>query len=238
MKLNRLTYRVRARNALFSEPITRAGGEKNSLLVPTYQALKGITESIYFKPSIMWIVERIRVMNPIKTEVKGIRPVKYSGGNDLSFYNYLCDVEYQVEVRFVFNENRPELKEDWNENKHFFIAKRSLERGGRRDIFLGTRECQGYIEPCEFGSGIGHYDSIESMEFGLQYHSIVYADENAQAQRMVKFWKPKMEKGIITFIPPEQCPIERLISNNSIKTFTVGTDFQSVEREFVLAGGQ
>ena len=28
-------------------------------------------------------------MNPIQTEVKGIRPIKYSGGNDLAYYTYL-----------------------------------------------------------------------------------------------------------------------------------------------------
>ena len=30
--------------ALFSDPLTRPGGEKNSLIVPTYEALRGATE--------------------------------------------------------------------------------------------------------------------------------------------------------------------------------------------------
>jgi CRISPR-associated protein Cas5d len=61
-------------------------------------------------------------------------------------------VEYQVRAHFEWNQHRPELERDRNDGKHFEIAKRSLERGGRQDIFLGTRECQGYVEPCEFGS--------------------------------------------------------------------------------------
>ena len=30
--------------------------------------------------------------------------------------------------------------------KHEQILLRSMERGGRRDVFLGARECIGYIE--------------------------------------------------------------------------------------------
>ena len=41
--------------------------------IPTYEALKGITESIYWKPTIIWIIDAVRVMNPIQTETKGIR---------------------------------------------------------------------------------------------------------------------------------------------------------------------
>ena len=61
--------------ALFSEPVTRVGGEKSSYMVPTYEALKGILHSIYWKPTIIWIVDEVRVMNPIQTETKGIRPI-------------------------------------------------------------------------------------------------------------------------------------------------------------------
>ena len=33
--------------ALFSDPITRVGGEKWSYQIPTYEALKGILSSVY-----------------------------------------------------------------------------------------------------------------------------------------------------------------------------------------------
>lgn len=107
---------------------------KSSLSIPTPESIKGITESIYWKPSIIWIVDEIRIMNPIQMEGKGIRPVGLEG-NDLARYTYLRNVEYQVRVHFEFNQNRPNLQQDWNENKHYFIAKRCLEAGGRRDIF-------------------------------------------------------------------------------------------------------
>ena len=81
---NTLTYRVWGEYALFTDPVVRAGGEKSTLTVPTYQSLKGIVESCYWKPSIIWYIDRVKIMKPILTESKGIRPIKYGGGNDLS----------------------------------------------------------------------------------------------------------------------------------------------------------
>lgn len=41
-----------------------------TLHIPTYESLKGITESIYWKPSIIWIIDEVRVMYPIQMESK------------------------------------------------------------------------------------------------------------------------------------------------------------------------
>ena len=120
----------------------------------------------------------MRIINPIRTESRGIRVPKYqNNSNDLSIYTYLIDAEYQVEAHFEWNMQREELSADRDENKHFFITKRMLDRGGRRDIFLGARECQGYVEPCTFGEGNGYYDN-ESMSFGIMVHGITYPDES------------------------------------------------------------
>lgn len=140
---NSIEYEVSGRYALFSEAATRVGGEKFSYQVPTYQALKGITESIYWKPTFMWVIDAVRVMNRVQTEGKGIRPIKMSGGNDLSYYTYLKDVRYQVLAHFEWNDQREDLVADRDENKHHNIALRSVQKGGRRDVFLGTRECRG-----------------------------------------------------------------------------------------------
>ena len=131
---NAIEYKVYGKYALFTDPLTKTGGEKLSYQVPTYQALKGITESIYWKPTFTWVIDECRVMHPIRTESKGMRPIKYQGGNDLASYTYLKDVEYRVKAHFVWNENRPDLVNDRNENKHYQIAKRMLERGGRSQI--------------------------------------------------------------------------------------------------------
>jgi CRISPR-associated protein Cas5d len=146
-KDNIVQFKVYGKYALFTDPLTKIGGEKFSYQIPTYQAMKGILESVYWKPTFVWKIDKIRVMRPIQTESKGIKPIKYGGGNDLAYYTYLRDVEYQVQARFTWNLLREDLVQDRNENKHYFMAKRMIERGGRRDVFLGSRECQGYVEP-------------------------------------------------------------------------------------------
>ena len=224
MHPNIVEFEVYGDYALFSDPIMRVGGEKCTYQVPTYEALKGILSSVYWKPTIVWIIDKVRVMNPIQTEVKGIRPIKYTGGNDLSFYTYLKNCRYQVMAHFEWNENRPELIGDRNENKHHCIAKRMIEKGGRRDIFLGTRECQGYVLPCKFGEGEGHYDNIQELAFGLMYHGITYADEAFSEETKncmtARFWYPKMQNGVINFLRPEKCPLYKKLRPMEMKIFS------------------
>jgi len=209
-KRNAVEFEVSGDRALFSDPITRIGGEKTSYYVPTYEALKGIMQSVYWKPTIIWMIDAVRVMNPIQTASEGIRTKNYDGGNDLSIYTYLKDVRYQVRAHFVRNDNRPELFHDYNENKHHNIAKRMIERGGRRDVYLGTRECHGDVTPCIFGEGYGAYDGIEELSLGYMFHGFTYADEavreNEKGHMSVRFHHVVMKNGIIEFPAPEEIP--------------------------------
>ena len=216
---NRVEFKVSGRYALFSDPINRIGGEKFSYQVPTYQALKGILESVYWKPTLIWIIDEVRVMNLIKTQSQGIRPVNFSGGNTLSIYTYLANVEYQVKAHFVWNYNRPNLEQDRNENKHYIIAKRMIKCGGRRDIFLGTRECQGYVEPCKFRDGEGAYDNYGSLSFGLMFHGFDYPDETGENKLTARLWTPVMDNGYIKFLSPFNCTIKRELSSMKPKVF-------------------
>lgn len=222
---NSVSFLVTGRMALFSDPVTRAGGEKCSYQIPTYQALKGILESVYWKPTLVWHIDAVRVMNPIASRSEGIRPIGYYGGNTLSIYTYLTDVAYQVKAHFEWNEHRPDLTNDRNENKHYFIAKRMIERGGRRDIFLGTRECQAYVEPCEFGAGKGAYDGTPELSFGLMFHGFNYPDETGRNQLEAHFWYPKMRNGVIAFCGPQECPVTRVIKKQEPKAFIPGENF-------------
>lgn len=233
---NIVEFQVTGDYALFSDPIMRVGGEKCSYQVPTYEALKGILSSVYWKPTLIWHVDEVRVMNRIQTEVKGIRPIKYSGGNDLAYYTYLKNCRYQVRAHFEWNENRPELENDRDENKHHQIALRMIRKGGRRDVFLGTRECQGYVEPCEFGSGEGAYDDLPELGFGLMYHGITYADEayseETQQKMTARFWYPVMKNGVIAFPRPEDCPGQKHLRNMEMKPFGTELGNFSGLREF------
>ncbi|MFF2017627.1 type I-C CRISPR-associated protein Cas5c [Paenibacillus sp. NPDC058177] len=216
---NGIEFKVYGDYALFTDPLTKLGGEKLTYSVPTYQALKGIVESIYWKPTLIFIVDEVRIMNPIRMESKGVRPIEYGGGNTLANYTYLKDVCYEVRAHFEFNENRPELEHDRNEHKHHNILKRSLQAGGRRDIFLGTRECQAYVEPCVFGEAKGFYDNYGEIHFGTMVHGINYPDETGKSQMEVRLWDVKMKDGIISFDRPEVCTKVRTISEMQPKVF-------------------
>jgi CRISPR-associated protein Cas5d len=142
-------------------------------------------------------------------------------------------VEYQVEAHFEWNEHRPELEADRIDGKHFNILKRTLEKGDRQDIFLGTRDCQAYVAPCEFGSGESPYNSIEEKElpFGLMFHSFAYPDETGGENLESLFWQVTLKNGILEFPRPEDCKIRRDIRPMSVKPFGIGANLKDVATE-------
>lgn len=219
---NSIEFRLFAKYGLFTDPLTKIGGEKLSYQIPTYQALKGIAESIYWKPTITMYIDKVRIMNAIKMESKGMRPIEYGGGNTLAHYTYLKDVCYHVRAHFEFNQHRPDLAFDRNEGKHYAILKRSLEAGGRRDIFLGARECQGYVEPVSFDEGTGFYDETD-LHFGTMVHGVNYPDETGRNEMAVRLWAPVMRKGVIHFPRPDECEQVRPIAAMDSKPFTKET---------------
>ncbi|MEK4699481.1 type I-C CRISPR-associated protein Cas5c [Solibacillus sp. FSL R7-0668] len=226
---NQIEFEVSGDYALFTDPLMKLGGEKMTMQIPSYQALKGITESVYWKPSLIWIIDEVRVMKPIRMESKGVRPINMSGGNTLANYSYLRDVKYQVRAHFEFNEHREDLKGDFNEHKHHNIAKRCVQAGGRRDVFLGTRECQAYVEPCEFGSGEGFYDAIDEMHFGVMLHGMNYPDETGANELATRLWQPVMKFGVVEFIRPEACTLIRPIKQMEPKSFVLKQSMQPVD---------
>lgn len=238
-KRNSVEFKITGRYAMFADPVTRVGGEKFSYQIPTYQALKGILESVYWKPTFIWYIDAVRVMKKIQTESKGIKPIKMSGGNDLAFYTYLRDVEYRVLAHFEWNEHRKgrDFADDRNENKHHNIARRSIKKGGRRDIFLGTRECQGYVEPCVFGEGESFYDQYGELDFGVQFHGYDYPDETGKAELVVRLWRAKMKDGIIKFPAPKECDpsLRRFIRKMTAKGFEKDRNFSLIDNDPTVA---
>lgn len=216
---NTIEFRLWGRYALFTDPLTRIGGEKCSYHLPTYEALKGVCKSIYWKPTIIWVVDAARVMKRIRTQTKGMKPLNFGGVypsertpkrnqenfNGLAIYTFLSDVEYQVRAHFEWNEHHVALEKDRIDGKHYAIARRMLERGGRQDIFLGTRDCQGYVEPCGFGEGEGAYDKDKEIGYGLMFHGFDYPDETGGGTLRTRFWYPVLKEGVLAFERPENC---------------------------------
>lgn len=246
---NTISFKLSGRYALFTDPITRIGGEKCSYQIPTYEALKGVLKSIYWKPTLIWVVDKVRVMKPIRTQTKGVKPVDINGVypslktqgkqaafHTLSIYTFLREVEYQVQAHFIWNEFRPELANDRIDGKHYAIAKRTLEKGGRQDIFLGTRDCQGYVEPCEFGAGEGAYDDLDELGFGLMFHGFDYPDEGGKDEigrtaLCSRFWRAVMKHGVIEFPLPENCEHRQIVREMEPKEFGLQKNLKDVVTE-------
>lgn len=224
--------------------------------MPTYEALKGIAKSIYWKPTLVWAVDAVRVMKRIRTQTKGTKPLNYGGVytsgrdptkkkqeplNTLAIYTFLTGdpdpitkvpgVEYQVRAHFEWNEHRPELEKDRIAGKHYQIAQRSLGLGGRQDIFLGTRDCQGYVEPCEFGAGGGDYDGKGELGFGLMFHSFNYPDETDVNTLGINLWRPLMVDGVIRFPRPQDCQVKEEVRQMLPKRFGLDLNLRDVATE-------
>lgn len=207
---NILEFQIYGESALFSNPLTMTSEEQTSYLVPTYSALQGISEGIYWKPTIEWAPLEVRIMNRIRLEPRSKKLPKYfRDESDLAYHSYLRDVCYQVKVAMQWSKNDNFIK-DHNPCKHMESARRWLKRGGKLPIFLGKSECVAYVEPCTFGEGKGYYDGID-LSFGLMLHGQTYPNQGKTGELVTRLFNCEMQDGVIHFPKPEECPIQRLV---------------------------
>lgn len=220
-------FQVSGPLAMFADPVCSNSGELMSYPVPPYSAVKGICDAIYWKPTIQWRVDRLRVVNPIAYESKGMlfprssfvlmdRENPEEGGQDRSMATYLRDVTYQIEAHMVWNEARPDMLLDRDAEKHWEIAERAIRSGGRRAVSLGKKDgmCTlADVKPCHFGEGEGAYDFVPEASFGTMVHSIAYAS------RETRLFQCVMRKGVITYPAPEECTMIRFVpkSEDAVK---------------------
>ena len=145
--------------ASFNRPEMKV--ERVSCDAITPSAARGIIEAIYWKPEIRWVVDRLRVLNPIRftyarrNEVKGKIPAKAvatamkTGHGALGVAvadvrqqraaMILADVRYGVEAHIeVTKHEGPETKP---EAKHLDQFRRRAKKGAYfHHPYLGTRE--------------------------------------------------------------------------------------------------
>lgn len=134
--------------ACFTRPEFKV--ERVSYDVPTPGALEGLLKSVYWKPAICYVIDRIIVFHPInfinirRNEVKDkvllskVKNRMCGSDADPSIYTVesrsqraamiLKDVKYGVEFHFELTGLRNEEEQD-AENKHYNIIKRRLEKG-------------------------------------------------------------------------------------------------------------
>lgn len=223
-------FRLRGDYAGFFSPESKGGGEKSSYAVPTKQALTGIADAIYFKPTLVNVVQECKVINPIRTHVRGSRAMVGNGKADLNYISYLVDCNYLIKYHFTWNEQRTDLVNDRNGKKHEAILERSLKKGGRRSIFLGTRECVGYVDYIteeEYNEAESHYEG-ETLNFGYMFNQFEYPAEPNGVLKSY-FAETIMQDGVIAFKSKEACEIENTLSNY---TFKYAVQQKSIDEEF------
>ncbi len=146
--------------ACFTRPDLKV--ERVSYDVPTPGALEGLIKSVYWKPAIRIVIDRIVVFNPIsffsirRNEVKdklplaGVKSCMKGNYRDLSIYTsesrsqrastVLKNVRYGVSFHFELTGLKNDNEMD-GEKKHYNIMKRRLENGQHfRTPCLGCSE--------------------------------------------------------------------------------------------------
>ena len=194
--------------ALFSDPLTRLGGEKSTYPIPTYEALCGLLRSVYWKPTFVWAIDAVRIMHKIETVSIITNGVSYNSAKHVPMTaTYILNPSYQIKAHIEWNTARPDLYKDRKYVKHMQVAIDAARMGGRMNPFLGTSECPADIRLCEFGSGKSYYDASDQFPLSAMVHSIIYSRDETQVG--VRIFNPKMERGIIEFPEPRDCPYVR-----------------------------
>ena len=151
---------VEGKYACFTRPELKV--ERVSYDVPPPGQIEGLFKSVYWKPAIRYIIDKIIVFNPIRfknirrNEVKSkvllLKIKKLMKGEDIDVSIYtteersqrsamvLADVKYGIEFHFELTGIKCENEDD-SENKHYNIIKRRLENGQHfRTPCLGCSE--------------------------------------------------------------------------------------------------
>lgn len=203
---------VEGKYALFTRPESKA--ERISYDVPTPSAARGILEAVHWKPAIMWVIDRIHVLNPIifdsirRNEVsqKGptastIRGAAKSGAPLALFVEetrqqraslVLRDVAYVIEAHFVLTEK---AGADDNEGKHSDIFRRRARNGECfQQPCLGCREFPAFFSLLEEDAAVpvSALANDAPRDLGLMLYDMDFGN----GMRPM-FYRPRLEKGII-----------------------------------------
>ena len=202
--------------ALFSRPEMKV--ERVSYDIITPSAARGLIESIYWKPAIRWVIDRIYVLNPIKwtnvrrNEVKSkisARNVKavMNGGNDLLCISTSKDIQQRAslllkDVRYII-EAHFELTDKAGENdtcdKHYAIAIRRMKNG------------QCFNQPCfgcrEFPANFKLFegDKIQTPYVGEKDLGYMLYDLDFSDPRNIKptFFRAVLKNGVLDLTDSE-----------------------------------
>ena len=194
--------------ACFTRPEMKV--ERVSYDVMTPSAARGILEAIYWKPAIVWEIDRIHVMKPVRfdnirrNEVKGKIPLKdvtdaFTGKEAVLFKDandervqraslILRDVEYYIEAHFNMTKNAG--PEDTVE-KHYNVSLRRMRKGQCfHHPYFGCREFPVQFEFVEAAIPKSELKGTQSL--GLMLWDIDFSNEMNPI-----FFRAEMNDGVI-----------------------------------------
>lgn len=215
-----MSYGVRLRvwgeRACFTRPEMKV--ERVSYDVMTPSAARGILEAVHWKPAIVWIVDKIHVLKPIrfqsfrrnelgsKIAVGSVKRAMKSGstsGLGIDIQNnrqqrattLLVDVDYVIEAHFDLTDK---AKEDDTPAKHVSMFNRRAETG------------QCFHRPClgtrEFVADFAHLpedahlpqsslpDDQRNRDLGWMLDDLDFSDSGDVKS---KFFRARLEKGVL-----------------------------------------
>lgn len=202
---------VSGRNACFTRPEMKV--ERVSYDVITPSAARGILEAIHWKPAILWVIDRIHVLRPIRfetirrNEVGSKIPVgkaksAMTAGNlaglslvvdeDRQQRAMLClaDVAYGIEAHF---EMTGKAGPEDNPGKHAEMFRRRAAKGQCfHQPCLGVREFPADFEPVEGFPETALVEGERDRDLGWMLHDIDYANNRSSI-----FYRARMEDGVI-----------------------------------------
>lgn len=212
------TLRIRASGeyAIFTRPEFKT--ERLSYPVPTPSAVRGIFEAILWKPAICWHIERIHVLNEIRScafkrnevSTKGPMPTKsvITDGGPAPVYwadrgrnraqrntVALRDVDYVFEAHFSLTDKAGD-----SDSIEKFVAmfERRVTKGQHfHQPYFGCRECVARIEPVN-----GEPAPIrQSQDLGIMLWDIRFGTAKKEGNTPL-FFRAKLDQGTI-HVPAE-----------------------------------
>lgn len=209
-----VSLKVWGEYACFTRPEFKA--ERVSYDVITPSAARGLLEAIYWKPAIAWVVDRIRVLNPIRFDTvrrnevghklplgnvtkamrDGVSPVEIvvEEARQQRATLLLRDVHYVIEAHF-----EPRDKDGENSAKHRDIFLRRAAKGQCfHGPYLGCREFPACFEPLDGAPPQPDDALLGPRDLGWMLHDLVYGQDG---EREARFFRARMSDGVIE-VPP------------------------------------
>ncbi|MGE3149240.1 MAG: type I-C CRISPR-associated protein Cas5c [Pseudorhodoplanes sp.] len=217
-----MSYGVRLRvwgdYACFSRPEMKV--ERVSYDVMTPSAARGILEAIHWKPTILWIVDRIHVLKPIRfqslrrNEVGHKIPTRTAASsmnaNSVEGLNLIVEddrqqraatllrgVDYVIEAHF---ELTAKAGADDSEGKHLDMFNRRVAKGQcYHRPYLGCREFAADFEPVDGDIPPSELPGDQrDKDLGWMLHDIDFADGMTP-----RFFRAALSEGVLN-VPPWQ----------------------------------